>query len=145
MEWTETFDDRLRGELKALYAVEWWTEHRTRADVDDVLDHSQLAVGLCDDAGALIAFARVLTDFRFKAVVFDVIVRGDRRGEGLGEAIMARIEAHPALSRVESIELYCPEQTVGFYRRLGYEPGTATRLYKSRQPESRSSADVRPT
>lgn len=132
MDWIETFDRQMRRELQALYASEWWTKERTPKEVERVLDNSQLTIGLLDKRGHLIAFARVLTDFRFKAIIFDVIVREDRRGEGLGDAIMKRIEDHPALKEVESLELYCQQRTVGFYQRLGYAHGTATRLYKSR-------------
>jgi predicted GNAT family N-acyltransferase len=67
-----------------------------------------------------VAFGRVLTDGVFKALVFDVIVAPDVRGAGLGHALIRHIVADPQLSAVRDIELYCREELIPFYERLGF-------------------------
>ena len=107
-----------RSELVELYQHEWWTEGREREDVDRMLDASDVVVGLVDSAsGALVAFARALTDGVYKALVFDVIVAGGRRGGGLGERLMEELVNHPMLAPIEHIELYCLAELVPFYER----------------------------
>ena len=57
--------------------------------VERMLAGSDLVIALVDGAGdRLVAFARVLTDFIYRAVVFDVIVASDHRGRGFGARLM---------------------------------------------------------
>lgn len=62
--------------LAALYAdYEWW-EDRTPDEVCRALDETEVAMGVEEDSGddgrALVAAARVLTDYTYYATVFDV-------------------------------------------------------------------------
>jgi GNAT superfamily N-acetyltransferase len=119
------FSDRLEErhvhELHALYKNEWWTRTRTLAETRRVLEHSDFVFAFFDESdGRLVAFARVLTDRVFKALVFDVIVAPERRGDGLGPLLVERIFAHPELSAVRHIELYCLSELVPFYEKLGF-------------------------
>lgn len=108
-------------ELHDLFESEWWTEGRDRTDIKTMLDHSDEVVGLRDsDTGELVAFARVLTDYVYRAFVFDVIVEESRRGSGLGRRIMDAIVEHPSLSEVERLELYCSEDQTSFYEQWGF-------------------------
>ena len=60
--------------LLDLYQHAWWTRERTLAQVSRLLKHSHLCV--CAWNGRQLAgFARVSTDFTFRAVIWDVIVR----------------------------------------------------------------------
>jgi GNAT superfamily N-acetyltransferase len=109
------------GQLLDLYAGEWWTSARTRADVERMLDASDVVVALVDRADdRLVGFARALTDERYVALVLDVIVATDRRREGLGDAVMRAVLDHPRLAEVGSVELTCRPGLVEFYRRLGF-------------------------
>jgi hypothetical protein len=59
----EHIDDRLRADLMELYRRQWWTNQRREADVERMLQHTDLVVGLCSEPGGrLIGFTRVLTD-----------------------------------------------------------------------------------
>lgn len=110
-----------KADLHRLYQEEWWTAGRERAALDSMLVESDLVVAFCDAAtDELVAFARVLTDLVYKALVLDVIVKGEHRGEGLGGELMDAIVRHPALSEVEHIELYCLEALVPFYEQWGF-------------------------
>jgi GNAT superfamily N-acetyltransferase len=114
--------------LTALYEdYEWWDD-RTESRVRKALAASDVAVGVVtdDDGGAdedgnLVAAARVLTDYTYYAMVFDVIVAADRRDEGLGEVLMTAVRDHPDLQSVDGIELMCRDGLVPFYESMGFE------------------------
>ena len=108
-------------QLHSLYQREWWTVGRSLADVRTMLQHSDFVFAIAaPDTEELLAFARVLTDHVFKALVLDVIVHPDHRSAGLGSFLMAHIMGHPVLSRVRHIELYCLPERAEFYRRHGF-------------------------
>ena len=104
-----------------LFRHEWWTKARTPTDITRMLAHCDLIIAFEDaDSHDLVAFARVLTDYVYKAFVFDVIVRADQRGLGLGDRLVEAIRNHPDLASVQHIELYCRTELVPFYQRQGF-------------------------
>ncbi len=108
-------------QLWRMYQGEWWSRGRKLEDVRRVVQHSDLIFAFCDsETGRLAAFARVLTDFVYKALVFDVIVDQQRRDLGLGRILLDAITSHPALLFVEHIELYCRDEMVPFYQKWGF-------------------------
>ncbi len=107
-------------QLMAFYDREWWTQGRTRSDVERALK-SSLVFALIDPSNEdLAGFARVVTDYAYKALIFDVIVAPDWRGSGLGKLLMDTVLDDPALARVKHRELYCAEDMMPFYRRWGF-------------------------
>ncbi len=75
-------------QLWRMYQGEWWSRGRNLNDVRRAVEHSDLICAYCDPAtGRLAAFARVLTDFVYKAVIFDVIVDRPVRRLGLGRML----------------------------------------------------------
>lgn len=108
------------AELHALYQLEWWTKGRSLEDTRNCVAHSQINIGVVDDLGSLQAYARVLTDYTFKALIFDFIVSNTHRGKGLGDRLMSLIKAHQDLQRVKHFELYCLPEIVPFYERHGF-------------------------
>ncbi|MFC7225817.1 GNAT family N-acetyltransferase [Salinirubellus salinus] len=106
-------------ELARLYeAYDWWAE-RTVPEVRAALADS-IALGVRDD-GDLVASARVVTDGVYYATCYDVVVREDRRSEGVGEELLDAVVSHPALADV-FLSLTCREGLVPFYERAGFEP-----------------------
>jgi ribosomal protein S18 acetylase RimI-like enzyme len=84
-----------------------------------MLAGTDLVLALIERAGdRLIGFTRVLTDWRYRAYVYDVIVARDWQGRGLGRALMDALLSR--LAGVESIELTCRPEMIGFYRRWGF-------------------------
>lgn len=106
--------------LTALYAdYEWWADR----DVDDVrraLEATEVAIGV-EDAGDLVAAARVLTDYTYYANLFDVIVAADRRGEGIGRMLIEAVVSHPDLQAVDGLSLRCRRELVPYYESVGFE------------------------
>lgn len=117
---TELTDSHI-DDLLELYRNEWWTETREREELPQMVASSDELVAFEDsDSKELVAFARVLTDYTYKALVFDVIVAVSQRGHGLGERLMEEILNHSRLVDVEQFELYCLKEMAGFYERWGF-------------------------
>lgn len=119
--WIEKLNDSQVEQVHALMIQEWWCATRTLQDVKTVIEGSDLILAALDKNLEVVAFSRVLTDRVFKAVLFDVIIRADYRGTGLGEKLINMLTQHTSLSDVKSLELYCPDQISGFYKKLGFE------------------------
>jgi ribosomal protein S18 acetylase RimI-like enzyme len=119
-----TLVSELTGEqidqLVALYRNEFWCSQRTRSDVERMLHHTDILVGAVDEADNLIGFVRVLTDYAYKAAIFDLIVRPDWRGRDLGRRLMDAVISHPELRNVEHFDLNCLPEMFGFYEKWGF-------------------------
>jgi predicted GNAT family N-acyltransferase len=108
-------------DLLRLYQSEWWSRGRQEADVRQMLQHCDEIVAITDTAsGRLVGFARVLTDFTYKAVICDVIVETGCRSQGIGRKLMETVVNHPRLRSVKHVELYCLPEMVPFYQRFGF-------------------------
>ena len=104
----EQLTDRQIRDLHNMYQEEWWTKGRALEDVRSMVEHTDVVVGVCEaESKRLVAFARVLTDHVYKALVLDVIVESGSRGKGLARALMNAVVGHPSLSSVRHFELYC--------------------------------------
>lgn len=108
-------------DLIGLYQQAWWSKGRELADVRRMLEQTDILVGFCEpESHRLVAFARVLTDGVYKALIFDVIVAESHRDLGLGRALMDGLVNHPKLKTVRHLELYCLPELVSFYKRWGF-------------------------
>lgn len=108
-------------QLWRMYQGEWWSRGRKIGDVRRAVQHSDLVFAFCDpETGRLVAFARVLTDFVYKALILDVIVERQQRDLGLGRMLLDALTAHPALLFVEHMELYCRDEMVPLYEKWGF-------------------------
>jgi N-acetylglutamate synthase-like GNAT family acetyltransferase len=101
--------------------------------VKEMLRHTDLT--LCAwDGDRLIGFGRVLTDFTYRATIWDVIVDRPYQGQGVGTEIVRRILDHPRLTRVELFWL-CTRRP-GFYEKLGFSSKEQTGMVWSRSRNS---------
>jgi GNAT superfamily N-acetyltransferase len=116
----DQLSERHLEQLHALYQNEWWSKGRSLEATRAGVLGSQLCVGLVTPADELAAFARVLSDFTFKALIFDVIVAPKHRQTGLGDEVMSAIVGHDRLQGVKSFELYCLPEMMPFYHRHGF-------------------------
>ena len=107
-------------QLYKLYQKEWWTEKRTLEETQKVVKNSQIVIALLDENDELQAFVRVLTDYVFKALIFDVIVSEKQRGKGLGKELMRLVQNHSKLQEVNHFELYCLPEMVEFYEEFDF-------------------------
>ena len=131
-------EDHLSG-LMTLYAHTWWATRRTQEQVRRLLKSSGVTVGVVDtDTGALAGFARVLTDFVFRAHIYDVIVHEKYRGRGVSRLLMDAVVGHPRLKDVEKFELTCQEDLIPLYTKWGFEVGGDGLNFMSRKAMSRT-------
>src|SRR5574340_1565634 len=100
MEIIYDLDENHIRQLHERYQQEWWTKGRTLEETKECVSGSSICIGLVD-SNDLIGFARVITDYTFKALIFDVIVRVDQRGKGLGNKLVALVKSHKKLNRVK--------------------------------------------
>lgn len=109
-----------KEQLTELYQKEWWTKGRSLEQTTMLISNSSIVIGVVDQNDQLVAFARILTDRVIKAIIFDVIVKDDQRGEGLGERLMNLIFNHEDLRTVREFELYCQDEMTPFYKKFDF-------------------------
>ncbi|QLE55544.1 GNAT family N-acetyltransferase [Nostoc sp. TCL26-01] len=111
-------------ELVDLYQNEFWSKNRQYQDVVKMLTTSDVIIGLIDQREQLIGFTRVLTDFVYRATIYDVIIKPSHRNKGLGAKLIDAIINHPQLITVEHLTLYCLPEMIPFYQRYGFTATT---------------------
>lgn len=107
-------------QLCELYQGEWWSKGRSLAATQRCVAGSQICVGILDAQEKLIGFVRVLTDYTFKAMIFDVVVAEHHRGDGLGNRLVELVKYHKDLMEVKHFELYCLPEMNEFYVKHGF-------------------------
>lgn len=119
----EDLDDEQIPQLHALIQQQWWGGKRSLEDVRTMVSHTNLMIGLVENTeNQLIGYCRVLTDFVFRATIYDVMVAEDWQGLGLGRRLMEALCSHPKLERVSFIYLCCEPKLFSFYERWGFSP-----------------------
>jgi len=92
-------------QLLTLFQQAPWAKGRTLSDAREMLRHTDVA--LCAwDGDRLVGFGRVLTDFVYRATIWDVIVDEGYQKQGIGTEIVRRILHHPRLKKVELLAGY---------------------------------------
>lgn len=128
-------DDDQVNRLMELYQGAWWATDRTISDVREMLAHTDIIFGFTEpETGNLVAFARVLTDYVYFALIFDVIVAAEHRHKGIGTYVIETVRKHPLISQIQNLELCCREEMKPFYRRCGFSEGTGR--MQIRQPRN---------
>jgi ribosomal protein S18 acetylase RimI-like enzyme len=134
---TVTFSEKksLQPEqLLTLFQQAPWAKGRTLSDARDMLRHTDVA--LCAwDGDHLVGFGRVLTDFVYRATIWDVIVDEAYQKQGIGAEIVQRILHHPRLKKVELFWL-CTRRP-GFYEKLGFSSKEQTGMVWNRSQNAR--------
>jgi N-acetylglutamate synthase-like GNAT family acetyltransferase len=120
MKYIENLTPKHVEQLHQLFINEWWTKDRTLEETREVVENSSVVIGIVDERDDLVAFVRVLSDFVFKAIIFDFIVREDMRGAGLGDKLMKLVQQHERLQGVKSFELYCLPEMKKYYEQYGF-------------------------
>jgi len=114
------FSDNNIKQVHQLYQEVWWGKERTIEETISCVNGSQVCIGLLDKHNNLIAFTRVISDFTYKAILFDVIVSAEYRGDGLGQRLLKLVKNHEKLKSVKHFELYCLPEMESFYTDFGF-------------------------
>ncbi len=81
---------------------------------------NSLCFGAYNQAGELLGFGRVITDFATFGYICDMLVFEEYRGQGISKKIVAEIMAHPDLQRFRRMMLFTLDAH-GLYRQFGFE------------------------
>lgn len=108
-------------DLMNLYSEASWTKTRTSDEVRKMNDNSCI-FGLCDsESDQLIGFTRVVTDFVFRATIYDVIVLKQFQGKGFGRLLMEAVINSTLIKGIERVDLFCADNKVMFYEKWGFQ------------------------
>ena len=105
--------DALHDMLRSSY----WAKERSREAVEKSIETS-LCFSLLKDEEQ-IGFARVLTDVMAYAIILDMIIIEEFRGQGLGKWLMQCICDHPEVKPLRQV-LWTGDAD-DFYRQTGFE------------------------
>jgi N-acetylglutamate synthase-like GNAT family acetyltransferase len=95
----------------------YWAKERSREEVERSIENS-LCFSLLKDEKQ-IGFARVLTDGMAYAIILDMIIRENFRGQGLGKWLVQCICKHPEVTPLRQV-LWTGDAD-DFYRQGGFE------------------------
>lgn len=95
-----------------------WARGRTLEDTQEMLVHTHLVISAWDGS-RLVGYGRVLTDYVYRASIWDVIVDAHYQGQDIGGQIIKQILHHPRLKRVDLFWL-CTRDKQAFYESLGF-------------------------
>jgi len=104
-----------------LLAGEYWWEDLPRDGIAPAQLASTAWVGAHDAEGRLAATARAVSDGKC-AWIYDVAVRADVRGRGLGKRVVALVLDHPAVRGARCVRL-ATRDAQGLYERFGFRNG----------------------
>lgn len=123
-----------RDVLWDFLATAYWGRWRTRADVEGQLESAWRVVSVHERAtGAMVGFARAISDGASIAYLADVFVLPEHRGRGLGDRIVAAMVDDEA-GRVMRWMLHTKDAH-GLYHRFGFaEPSQDYLERTSRRP-----------
>lgn len=121
--------------LLRLYAQAPWAVGRTLEDTREMLTHTDLAISAWE-GNRLVGFGRVLTDYVYRATIWDVIVDKEYQGREIGTQIIQRILHHPDLKRVELFWL-CTRDKQAFYEKFGFSSKEQTGMVWARAKQAR--------
>jgi GNAT superfamily N-acetyltransferase len=127
----ELSDDPARVDLDVVWGYlgseAYWARWRTRADVERQVRGAWRVVGAYEaSTGAMVGFARAISDGVALAYLADVFVLPEHRGAGLGRRLVAEmVEAGPGAG---FRWLLHTADAHGLYARFGFAPPDATFL-----------------
>lgn len=107
------------SDAAALLASHYWNERFSSDELMASHRASAAWVGAVDEESQLVATARAISDGAKCAWIYDVCVREDWRGKGVGQALMRLLLAHPAVRHCRIIRLGTRDAEL-FYSQFGF-------------------------
>lgn len=104
--------------LLSLFQQSSWAGGRTLEDTQAMVQQTNVFITAWDGS-RLVGCGRVLTDYVYRASIWDVIVDREYQGQDIGTGIINQILSHSTLQRVELFWL-CTRDNQAFYETLGF-------------------------
>jgi ribosomal protein S18 acetylase RimI-like enzyme len=104
--------------LAGLFQQAGWADKIDQSRLETMIQNSTV-VATAWSADRMVGFARCVTDRAFNGQINNVVVNEDFRGQGIGRELVAAL-----LSDGDEVTyiLRADPESLGFYRRLGFEP-----------------------
>ena len=120
------YDNKLAvtaSELQDLYRYTGWGRSRSVEGIDAMLAGTSMCFSVRFE-GRLVAFCRIVTDFVYRASLWDVMVHPEHQGKGLGTSLVDYALNHPAVKNIPMVLTYTSEwdsfmSSRGFEERKG--------------------------
>ena len=119
------------GSLVRLFEQAPWASGRTEEESKEMMAHTQVMITAWDGP-RLVGCGRVLTDFVYRASIWDVIVDSQYQGRDIGTGVIHHILHHPTLQHVELFWL-CTRNQQAFYESLGFSAKEQTGMVWDRK------------
>ncbi len=114
------FDNMDFAKVTEMLAAAYWTPGIQMDEVIQGAQNSALNVGAFDSNHHQIGYLRIISDKTRFAYILDVIVDEGYRKQGIGEAMMNYVLAHPDMKLVYQW-LLITRDAHEFYKRLGFK------------------------
>jgi len=120
-------------QLLALFEQADWARGRSLKDIQGMLVETDVTISAWDGT-KLVGFGRVLTDYVYRASIWDVIVDVSYQDQDIGKGLVQRILTHTSLAQVELFWL-CTRRYQGFYASLGFSDKEQTGMVWDRRKQ----------
>jgi N-acetylglutamate synthase-like GNAT family acetyltransferase len=120
--------------LLGLFDQAPWAQGRTEEGIQAMLDSTNLVVSAWANQ-KIVGCGRVITDYVYRASIWDVIIDKNYQGQDIGSGIINRILHHPSLASVELFWL-CTQDKHAFYRNLGFSDKEQTGMVWDRRKQA---------
>jgi ribosomal protein S18 acetylase RimI-like enzyme len=107
------------AELQDLYRYSQWGRSRSVEGIETMLTNTSMCFS-ARSGGKLVGFCRIVTDFIYRASLWDVMVHPAHQGKGLGSALVDYALTHPAIKKIPLIVTYTDEW-IPFMTSRGFE------------------------
>ncbi len=120
-------------QLLGLFEQADWAGGRRLHDIQRMLAETDVIITAWDGS-KLVGLGRVLTDYVYRASIWDVIVDVSYQDQDIGKGLVRRILTHDSLARVELVWL-CTRRYQGFYASLGFSDKEQTGMVWDRRKQ----------
>jgi GNAT superfamily N-acetyltransferase len=112
----------LKSEYFSLFETTGWNAeyHANADDLARALANSWLCVSAYD-GDRLVGFGRVVSDRVLHAMIYDMIVLPEYRGQGVGTRVLARLVDRCRENGINDVQLFCAKGKRSFYEKNGFE------------------------
>jgi len=107
-------------ELARMYRDAGWIDDPHPEKMNKAVESGSEWFVARDEGSTLLGIGRIITDYARYAFIVDVIVLEDRRGKGIGTAIMDGIIRECRELGIDSVNLWPSKGKVQFYEKLGF-------------------------
>jgi predicted N-acetyltransferase YhbS len=109
-------------ELAGLYADVGWVSLADSESLDLAasIENTSMWV-VARENGDVVGIARILTDYVRYGCIYDMIVRRDKRGQGIGRRLMEEILAFCEDAHIQIVHLWPTKGNATFYEEFGFE------------------------